>query len=327
MKNCFFTNIKTIYSPNTDLSIPESAILAVAKEGDLNTDIFKNIYEQLDPLENALVFLTRATKKYLRGNSLNYEITGEPYTVQHEGGTTEVVNIFFQIKKLEDNKINITHNRGSEKRTKTYDIDDFLRKTRELASAISNHQKIHQIVLEINPQLNSSIISNQQLTDFEYLNRDLTTFRSYINPKDKYSKTTLYSEKTILEINSYNTFKFKHIDKKLTSEEFYKEVERMKKISELTRTAEELFKDSVDCKIKREPNANNLLLPIISIVNGKNSYVINNGFVTIKTPEKETVRKPLEEFIANFRELTPSSYPRATRGTIANQDRLFALKK
>ena len=55
--------MQTIYSPNTDLSLSESAILTVAKEGDLKTDIFKNIYEHLDPLESALVFLTRATKK------------------------------------------------------------------------------------------------------------------------------------------------------------------------------------------------------------------------------------------------------------------------
>ena len=315
--------MQTIYSPNTDLSLSESAILAVAKEGDLKTDIFKNIYEHLDPLESALVFLTRATKKYLRGDGLNYEITEAPYMVQHEHGTFEMSDIFFKIKKLEDNKINITYCADHDKKTKIYDINDFLRKTRELASAISNHQKIHQIVLEINPQLNSSIISNQQLTDFEYLNRDLTTFRSYINPRDHESKNILYSAKTILEIGPDNTFKFKHIPERLTFEEFSQEVERMKKISELTKTAEDLSKNVfTDCKIRREPNPSNLLLPIVFITKDQDSYVINNGFVTIETPGKEPVRKPLEEFVSDLKKdipLTSSEKPNSERVDGAGQ--------
>ena len=125
-----------------------------------------------------------------------------------------------------------------------------------------------------------------------------------------------------MKIDSDNTFKFKHIDKKLTSEEFYQEVERMKKISELMRTAEELFKDSfADCKIKREPNDFNPLLPIISINNGKDSYVIKNGSVTIKIPGNETV-KSLEEFVSDLKKdipLTSSEKPNSERVDGAGQ--------
>ena len=310
--------MKIIYSSSSDLSNPEIQILELTKKNDAPSDVSNEIYKQLDPLECALVFLARNINRDLRRdrNGEEYQITQGSHMFQHEMGTSEWYDTFATIKRLKDDKITITAGTGSESKTKTYNLDEFINKTREIALATLNHQKIHQSVLEINPQLDAFISFCQHLKNFKYLDNDLTAFISYLNPDDGRGKTTLTSAQTILAIYPENKFKFKHIDEQLTFEELSKEIERMKKISELTKIAEDLSKNVfTDCKIRREPNPSNLLLPIVIITKDQDSYVINNDSVTIKISGNETV-KSLEEFVSDLKKdipLTSSEKPNFER--------------
>jgi hypothetical protein len=308
-----------MYSWASDLSDPEIQILELIKKNDGPLDVLNEIYKQLDPLESALVFLARNTNRDLRRdpNGAKYEFTQGSEMIEHEMGTSEFYDTLAEIKRLENDKITVTTCKGSKKEIKTYNLDEFINKTREIALEKLNHQKIHQSVLRINPELHTYIYFNKSLSDFDYLEQ-ISDFRSHLNPYNGMGKTTAYSSETILTISG-NKFRLKHINHELDHVEFSSEAERMKKISEFTKTAEDLLKNSFSiCTIKREPNPSNPLLPIVLITTDKDSYVINNDSVTIKISGKEEVIKSLEEFVTNFQEIAPSNYPGTPRGIRVN---------
>ncbi len=313
-----------MYSSASDLSNPEIQILELTRKNDgpndAPMDVLNKIYKQLDPLESAMVLLARTAKKDLRRDHFGkqYQIThGSKMEVIDEVGPCEIYDTLAEIKRLENDKITVTTGKGVvDRKTKTYNLDEFINKTREIILEKLDHQKIHQSVLKINPQLGANIrfSRDNDLEKFEYLDNNSTDFMSYLVSGDSTGNSSFSSDQIILEIYPKNKFKFKHIDEQLTFEELSIEIERMKKISELTKIAEDLSKNAfTDCVTKRKPNPSNPLLPIVLITKDQDSYVINNDSVTIKISGKEEVVKSLEEFVTNFQEIIPSKYTGTAR--------------
>lgn len=300
-----------IYDAKQDIYYHELKILEMGKQNGLNTDILNKIYNELDPVEVALVGLCRQTKTNLDKSTVDgkiqYQITGQPTVIKNDCGTFEVpFEIFSKINILGDNKIEFTEGKRGIKGRKTYDLDHYLNKTRQLVSKLSTNEEILQEVAKLNPALQCSIKHTQNFKNGEYLDLNPDDLTSYLNPFDPDYKTILYSGNTILQIERDGKFHFKHIPRSLTFEEFYEELERMKKLSELTKTVEDFFKEA-GCEIIRDPNPSNDLLPIIYFKHGQKSYTIENELITIKTSEDKTTTKTLTEFVEELKSKTLSN--------------------
>lgn len=112
-----------------------------------------------------------------------------------------------------------------------------------------------------------------------------------------------------MRIEGDGKFRFKHIPRLLTFEEFSKELERMKKVSELTKTVEDFFKEA-GCEITRRSNPSNDLLPIIYFKHGQKSYTIENELITIRTSEDKKTTKSLTEFVEELKSTKLSNSPK-----------------
>lgn len=269
--------------------------------------------ESLIKLEDSLIKLARWTKKdlFFDDRSQHFIIKGEPTSDKYEDETYERSDIIARFEltdALNQIKIFSDFEGITSKKNKTFELADFINKNNEAISALNQHMKIHDELAKINPALktHSSFkpgISSIKLS-FDYLDKDPRILISYLNINDGSGVGSLQSNNNILEILPDNKFRLKHIDRELGPVEFFTEVEKIKKLSDLANfVKDKLLKDGARVTIMEDPS--NHLLPKISIQNGDHSYMINSESITIKAPGGSKTTEKLEDFVCKLKNPSP----------------------
>jgi hypothetical protein len=270
--------------------------------------------ESLIKLEDSLIKLARWTKKdlFFDDRSQHFIIKGEPTSDKYEDEIYERSDIIARFELTDDDpkqiKISSDFEGITSKKNKTLKLADFINKNNEAISALNQHMKIHDELAKINPALKTHSSFKPEISSiklsFDYLDKDPRILISYFNINDGSGAGSRQSNNNILEILPDNKFRLKHIDRELGPVEFFTEVEKIKKLSDLANFVMDKFlKDGARVTIMENPS--NHLLPKISIQDGDHSYMINSESITIKAPGGSKTTEKLEDFVDKLKNPSP----------------------
>jgi hypothetical protein len=273
--------------------------------------------ESLIKLEDSLIKLARWTKKdlFFDYSSQHFIIKGEPTSDKYGDEIHERSDIIARFELTDDLKqIKISSDFEGiiSKKNKTLELADFINKNNEAISALNQHMKIHDELAKINPALKTHSSFKPEISgiklSFDYLDKDPRKLISYFNINDESGAGSHQSQNNnILEILPDNKFRLKHINRELDPVEFFTEVEKIKKLSDLAKFVKDKFsKDSPGARVTRMENPSNPLLPTILIQNGDHSYMINSDeSITIKAPGGSKTTEKLEDFVYKLKNPSP----------------------
>lgn len=308
-----------LYDPDFSLSEHEKKLALMSKKFDLDKDILSILYKNFDHLELTMIEIAKFTKKKLGFDlaSKKFKLIGNSSFGHHnEIGQVEYYQKFYEFE-AENDLIKITKLQPDlhiTKETITVNLYDFIKKTQNITSKINHHQEIFNELINIAPS-NSyllrvnhkpSIIDQDQHYSLKYL-----TSETSIDPESEY----YFGTKKVLSISG-DSYKFSHIEEPLNSKQFLDEVEKLKKMNELTNHVKDLIKDKFNIKNCDIGHRNNSSIPLLNnlvFTHANKNFLITNGNVEIRNKENNELesKKSLQDFVSELEQM-PSRSPSRT---------------